>query len=290
VGRSLAIALKRTTLELVFVTMVSHAVDDGDNRRNTSCRTERISELFTTTHIARLLFAITDPSIRFFTCSKSFPVSCALSQQSLAIFLQALMFELSRIAPSTVAPALSNDSFPPLSALSLNATPPPKATSSTTRAVVKPVQTCVFLTIPLEIRNEIYPYILVHDRHIDITIPHKKHGVIPVRFKNYMLDLKNVLQACEQTEREGMDFVYSPNQFYSKNGNTISRLAILLGETGTSCIQYLDLNTHFMMKIHNRHVWSSSLEFIVKHSPSPQEAPLEDRIRHSSGATSGDTR
>jgi hypothetical protein len=98
---------------------------------------------------------------------------------------------------------------------------------------------------------------LVHDRRIDITIPYKKRSVIPARFKNYVPDLKNVsiLQACEQTEREGMDFMYSSNQFYSKNDNTISKLAIPSGEMGTSCIQYLDLNTHFMMKIHNRHVY-----------------------------------
>jgi hypothetical protein len=87
--------------------MVSHAaVNEGNSRTNTSCRTARTSELFTATNIARLLFAITDPSIRFFTCSKSFPVSCALSQQSSAVFLQAPMFELSRMAPSTVAPTL----------------------------------------------------------------------------------------------------------------------------------------------------------------------------------------
>ena len=77
--------------------------------------------------------------------------------------------------------------------------------------------------------------ILVHDRRIDITVPHKKRGVIPVRFKNYVPDLKNVsiLQACEQTEREGMDFMYSSNQFYSKNDNTISKLAVLLGVFNT---------------------------------------------------------
>jgi hypothetical protein len=135
--------------------------------------------------------------------------------------------------------------------------PSPKATFPTVETVAKPTPIPSFSAFPLETRNEIYVHLLLHDRVIDITIPHKKRGIIPAHFKQDVLDLKNfsILEVCRQTEREGTKFMYSSIRFFSKNTDTTSKLPDLLSKMGTSYmqLQYLDLNTHFLIRIHSRH-------------------------------------